>query len=342
MEYFAGANTVNGFVSLFDECFSSVERLFILKGSSGCGKSTFMRRVAEKAIEKGLEYDLIYCSGDSNSLDGVVIPSLSVAVVDGTSPHVMDVKHPCVRESIINLGQFWDEDALLPHKCEIISLTDKKSECYKCAYRALSALGDVFELKRSTVLPYANRNALDEAAFNIADKISGAKGKNKSVFSSAFSQDGIKTLSTFGAVETLYRIKGRLKDELMLSLEQIFTERATEMISSRSAVNKAVPDAFYFPRRNILIASGEVAPCKSAVREKTVSTTRFLNVSALNEKRVLLNGLEKLSSALVSEAQNALALSRRYHNDIEGIYIPAMNFKAMDKFTFDFIKRIFA
>lgn len=342
MEYFAGANTVDGFVSLFDECLSTIERLFILKGSSGCGKSTFMRRVAEKAKSAGIDYDLIYCSGDPDSLDGVVLPSLSVAVIDGTSPHVLDVKYPCVRETIINLGEFWDENALLPHRNEIISLTDSKSESYKNAYRALAALGEIMELRRSAVLPAVDRAGLDEAAFKLADKISAGKGNHTSLFSSAFTQNGIKTLPTFREVDTVYHVKGKLKDELMRSLEQIFLERGTNMISSRSPIDRTIPDAFFFPNRNILISSGETAPCIKANRERTFLTTRFQNSAALSGKRILLNGLEKLFSELCLEAQKELATARKLHEQIESIYIPAMNFKRMDKYTFDFIKRIFA
>ena len=342
MEYFAGANTVDGFVSLFDECFSATERLFILKGSSGCGKSTFMRRVAEKAKSLGMDFDIIYCSGDPDSLDGVVIPSLSVAVVDGTAPHVLDVKYPCVRETIINLGEFWDGTALLPHRQEIIALTDQKSDSYREAYRALAALGEISELKRGIVLSAVDRNGLDEAAFRLADKISAAKGKHISLFSSAFTKNGIKTLTTFSEVETVYHIKGKLKDELMRSLEQIFLERGTEMVSSRSPMDRAIPDAFFFPSRNILIASGDTLPCIRANREKSFVTTRFQKSALINSKRILLNGLDKLFSELCIEAQKNLAAARKLHEQIENIYIPAMRFKQMDKYTFEFIKRIFA
>ena len=79
MELYAGANTRYGFVSIFDECFKDIARIFILKGSSGCGKSTFMRRVAKKAYESGLTVDIIRCSADPDSLDGVIVHELGVA-----------------------------------------------------------------------------------------------------------------------------------------------------------------------------------------------------------------------------------------------------------------------
>jgi len=186
MEYFAGANTRNGFVSIFDECFKDIKRLYILKGSSGCGKSTLMRRVAEKAQKLGMPVDYIYCSADCESLDGVILPTQSVAIVDGTSPHVMDVKYPCVRETIVNLGQFWDESKLMPKREEIIEFTDKKSAHYKNAYKCLNAVGSVEDMKKQLLSRAVLRDKMDSLAIRIAEKAIMNKGKIKYVFASLF------------------------------------------------------------------------------------------------------------------------------------------------------------
>ena len=44
--YFAAANTYKGFESFFDEIFNTekLERIYILKGGPGAGKSTLMQR----------------------------------------------------------------------------------------------------------------------------------------------------------------------------------------------------------------------------------------------------------------------------------------------------------
>ena len=65
-------------------------------GKSGCGKSTFMRRAAAALEERGLESVYIHCSGDPDSLDGVIFPAIGTAIVDGTAPHGMDtLGHRC-------------------------------------------------------------------------------------------------------------------------------------------------------------------------------------------------------------------------------------------------------
>ena len=100
VRYFLGANSPAGFYSLYDQLIDPAEAdaVFILKGGPGCGKSTLMKRVAAAAEERGLQVEYIRCSGDPDSLDGVVIPQLNsldaillpekkTAIVDGTAPH---------------------------------------------------------------------------------------------------------------------------------------------------------------------------------------------------------------------------------------------------------------
>lgn len=122
---FAGVHTRSGFVSLFSE-FKEVfnlKKLFILKGCPGCGKNTFMKNFRksfpdEKAI-------LICCCADPDSLDGVIFPHLGVAMVDGTSPHVIQPLDD--NDVVINLSPNVMEN-------EYNKLTKRREKCYKKVY----------------------------------------------------------------------------------------------------------------------------------------------------------------------------------------------------------------
>ena len=88
IQYFLGANSPTGFYSLYDHLLSPEEAraIYILKGGPGCGKSTLMRKIGAWAEEAGLETEYILCSGDSDSLDAVILPAVGTAIVDGTAP----------------------------------------------------------------------------------------------------------------------------------------------------------------------------------------------------------------------------------------------------------------
>ena len=87
--FFLGANSPSGFYSLYDQLLPAQEarRVFLLKGGAGCGKSTLMKRVAAALEEAGERVEYIRCSGDPDSLDAVIFPGLSSAIVDATAPH---------------------------------------------------------------------------------------------------------------------------------------------------------------------------------------------------------------------------------------------------------------
>ena len=125
MSYFAGANTVNGFVSYYGQIFGEIERTYIIKGGSGTGKSRLMKEIADAAESKGREVEYFYCSFYPSSVDGIIVDG-SLAVIDGTAPHVYEPSLPGVKENLIDLGAFWDEKILACRGDEIRTLLRRK------------------------------------------------------------------------------------------------------------------------------------------------------------------------------------------------------------------------
>ncbi len=342
MEYFAGANTRRGFVSIFEECFSEIKQLYILKGSSGCGKSTLMKKIAKRGESLGFEIHRIYCSGDPNSLDGIIIPQLKTAIADGTAPHNMNVKYPCVRENLVNLGQFWDRDKLMPHKDEIIDLTDTKGNYYKNAYRLLSASGEAEDICRDIYRPALNRKKLEEDAFRICQDITEPRsGKTQSLLCSAFAYNGLKVLETFGEIETLVKIEGFASQELLKAIKLIAIETQTKAILSLSATDTENIDSIYFPNKRLLFTNLENHPCSKFNKEEKISTTSLFDIPSLSCSKTRLSVFENLSKELKKEARKELFEARQCHDKLESIFIPAMNFPLLNEYTENLIDTVF-
>lgn len=136
LHYFAGGNTARGFFSLYDSNFEGLEKVFILKGGPGIGKSTLMKKIAADWLEKGQDVEYIHCSSDPDSIDGVICPTLKIGIVDGTEPHVVEPKAPGAIEEYVNLGDAWNSQKLGTDKEEIIRLMDERKEAYNQAYNA--------------------------------------------------------------------------------------------------------------------------------------------------------------------------------------------------------------
>lgn len=140
-QYYLGANSVHGFYSLYDNLCppDGDDFLWVIKGGPGCGKSSFMRRIAEAMANSGHDVQYILCSGDPDSLDGVYFPALHVGYVDGTSPHVQEVAYPAASGLYLDLGQFYDRAALIESRKRIRALNLSYKGLYASAYRLLAA-----------------------------------------------------------------------------------------------------------------------------------------------------------------------------------------------------------
>ena len=138
---FPGSNTSKGFYSFYRYILTqdNANRILCLKGGPGTGKSSLMKKVGKYFFAKGYNIEYHHCSSDSNSLDGIVVKELNVAILDGTSPHIVDPITPGAVDEIINLGDALDIDKLTPHKKEIIALNREISKNFKRAYRFLGS-----------------------------------------------------------------------------------------------------------------------------------------------------------------------------------------------------------
>ena len=85
---FPGGNTAFGFYSFYDDIIKNAfTKLFILKGGPGVGKSTLIKRIGSHLLQQGYDIEYHCCSSDKNSFDGLLVPALGIAIVDGTAPH---------------------------------------------------------------------------------------------------------------------------------------------------------------------------------------------------------------------------------------------------------------
>ena len=190
---FAGGNTAQGFYSCFEDILPPAQRrrMFYIKGGPGVGKSTLMNRVAKAATEAGQPVEFFHCSSDPDSLDGIALPQLGWAMMDGTAPHVYDPVIPGARDTLLSLGDFLDEDVMRPKAKEIDRLQQEISQRFRRCYRFLSAAGQLGKLCDA---PYELRNdALHQLAQEWTADLPrrGGHGSCRRLFSSAFTPKGL-------------------------------------------------------------------------------------------------------------------------------------------------------
>jgi len=344
--FFLGANTPSGFVSKFDQLANPADgwRTYIIKGGPGCGKSTIIRRVAH-AFENDTNLEIIVCSSDADSLDGVIIPSKKICVVDGAHPHLLEPVYPGAVESIVDLTSCWNEETL--HSCreEIISLTQNISRCYdySCRYLAAAAalLGDSYRLALGCVnIPKLNGYLNRLSAKELKQK-SEKPGKEKVRFLTAVTNKGIikHTDSAKKLAERIYLIGDEYGAVSRLMLHHI---RAGALAGGYDVVSCYCPLAPFEKLEQLFIPElslGFMTSNRFHNFDFELSPYRIINCQRFTEneklkdhkKRITFN--RKAAAQMISQAHALLKEAKALHGELENYYSGATDFEKVDALT---------
>ena len=134
------SNTSIGFYSYFEYIINQRKQKNLLsKGRTRAGKSYMMKKIGYEIIGKGLDIEFHHCAADPESIDAIVVPSIKIAIIDGTTPHVAEPRYPGVTGTIINLDEFLNEEGLRKVKDKIIEFTEDNKNIYVRVYKYLAA-----------------------------------------------------------------------------------------------------------------------------------------------------------------------------------------------------------
>ena len=355
VRFFAASNTKEGFVSYFDEIFGEkeCERVYILKGGPGCGKSTFMKKLGKSAEEKGYSCEYFHCSSDPQSLDGIIIKDKRIAVIDGTSPHAVEPKLAGAREIIINLGQSWDTDKLYENREEIKNLSAKKKQHYNDCYGYLYSKDVMDRLVYSLVFPHILFDKLDRSVARLAKSIFGCKrntGTEKIRITQAMSSLGKIRLFTFeDMADTCIFLKEpfwecRLACLYMKGVYELAKMHGAEIYVSFKADKKDEIVALYFPKSGVSVSVYDekaVEKCDRSFKKcKIVNCARFLDMKALSHTKPLRKFYSKLSQNMEKQALESLSYAGKAHADTEKIYRQCTSYTTVENITNKYISEI--
>lgn len=348
-EFFAAANTEEGFYSIFESVFppSALDKIFIIKGGPGTGKSTLMRQIAEYACGRGYSPELYYCSSDTSSLDGIVIPERSCAVIDGTAPHMTDPKYPGACETIISLYGAFDIAALRKRRAEIIGLATENSELYHAAYRFLSAAGRVHREIEESALGTYNREKAAGAQRRLlrAMKLpTGRAGRSEVRYVDAIGTSGSVHLPTFEKTAgTVYTVSDKygLGGYFLTSFCELCESLGISLVKCPSPLRRDRIESLYIKEADTLfyICRDEE---KLKASDRNINILRFADKGRLSAMRRKLKFSGRCYDCLMRAAEENLAGVRRAHAALEAIYGENIDFSAVESQRDAILRDIFA
>lgn len=332
-KYFAAANGYSGFRSYFKSVFNPTEylRLFILKGGPGTGKNTLMKEVHDKLASSVNSSELIYCSSDTSSLDGVILKSEEgcVALIDGTAPHSCDPIYPGCIDEIVNLGEFWNSDKLSEDREKITTISKNKSMAYDRAYTFLKLAG---ECERSIdEIVYDSYNAKEEIS-EIHPQISSTR------LIDAFGKDGPFELDTlYGIAKKSISVVG------IWGCEQLYFKSLISMYSNNDvviypfALSSEKIKAVYIKSEDTAYIAGSLNPTSCT---DILDISDLLDYKKIKENEPYLQRLSATKESLLWNSIDAFKEASKSHFQLEEIYKSNMDFSSLSSIKDVLINKI--
>jgi hypothetical protein len=349
---FPGGNAPAGFFSYYQYILpqDKANHIFCIKGGPGVGKSTFMKKIGQAMGEKGHPVEYLHCSSDPGSLDGLVIPELNIAFIDGTSPHVVDPKNPGAVDEIINLGECWRLSGIKEHKQDIMDDNRAVGKLFARVYRYLGAAKKIYDDIDAIYTEYIEDTAADIELLKISHLFEGyEKGKKlgaeRKLFASAITPDGPMHYldSLMQDYRDVYEISGTGKQP-----------SAFLAMAAAEAVHRGLDvEEYYCPMEpsdkieHLLIPSLSLAfttanryHTVAGLSKKPIDFSKYMDKQALGALADTLLYDREQFNRLMGQAVETLHSAKAMHDHMETYYIPNMDFDAISKRREEILERI--
>ncbi|ABN51672.1 MAG TPA: ATPase [Hungateiclostridium thermocellum] len=340
---FPGGNTSQGFFSYYDYILGQEEanRIICIKGGPGVGKSTFMKKIGKEMVERGYDVEFMHCSSDNNSLDGVVIPSLKIALLDGTAPHVVDPKNPGAVDEIIHLGDFWNEKELRKNKEGILRDNKEVGRTFRRAYRYIKAAYFIYEDNMEIVSRCMDNAKVNKLSDRLKDEIMGDKdiadrqGRDRKLFASAITPNGlVNYLDTLINTDKVYVLKGMPgtgTERVIQKIKEAAVERGYDVESFYCALNPYKLEHLIIPGLNVSITTSNDYHSANVENTAEYNLDEYLDMTELGKYQETLENNKKNFEMLLDTAIKTIAKAKAFHDSMENYYIPNMDFDAVER-----------
>jgi len=185
------SHTSQGFHTFIPDLLQGIPKIYILKGAPGSGKSTFMRLLGESFSEQGYEVEFWVSAADPASPEGVLIPQLQAAVVNGSLAYPIDPRYPGLTGDIIYMGDYWDKHLIQQYGQKIMELCDDQEQHRHQAAAALNSAAAVKETVKQQAAAYLDLGKMHQLIDHLAQEILASYQAEKHYFASAVTAEGM-------------------------------------------------------------------------------------------------------------------------------------------------------
>lgn len=333
---FPGGNTSKGFVSFHDNIIgTNRNKLYILKGMPGGGKSSLMKEIGRRASEEGFTLEYHHCPSDPNSIDAIVIKELKIGLIDGTPPHPVDPLYPGLTEDIVDLTRYINKEEIKAYKDKLIKAREDNKKAYGKAFnyfKAAKCVYDEIENTNKTNVDFKKVNDLSKKYIDEIFKKTVSLNYNhefevRYLFSSAYTPEGyydyIETI--LDGMENIYYLQGEIGTGKSTFLNRIVEESRirnfhVEIYYDSILVDKI--ESVLIHELNTIISSNDLAKKYS---HTLIDFNQYFNNFKINEDDY------SIYDFLIKKGIEGLKDAKKNHFILESSYKEFVDYEGIDE-----------
>ncbi|MDD3428980.1 MAG: hypothetical protein PHG02_03100 [Oscillospiraceae bacterium] len=343
LDFLLGAVSPMGFAGYFSTVVKQGEwRSVLIKAGPGCGKSTLMKKVADAFAEQGKTVELIHCSSDPDSLDGVICSEAKFCILDATAPHTLEPQYPVAVEEVLPLFQYMRSEILRPHQSEVVGYFNQCKILQERAVRYITAAGSLIMDSMRTAAMSVNIPKAEKYAKTLVQKMPNLNkcGQEEIRLLSAitlrgplFYKDTIEKLAK--DIVVLHDDYGAVSSIILRSVRTALLEKGYDIITCYCAM------APYEKIEHIFVPALGKAWCTSNAthtlqlpKQKNIHClARFCNLDSLNLRKKRLQFNKKATRELFAQASLLQAEAKAAHDKLETYYVAALDTTGINEAT---------
>lgn len=331
--FFLSANTPEGLLTRYDRLYQPDEgwKAVILAGGAGACASDILEKAGHMLEEAGSPVEYILSSIHSDRLDAVAAADRKLCVIDSSPPHSLSPEYPGIVESVVNMGDFWDEKALSRNRDAVLTFSARMDASCDRAYRFLSAASSLTGDTTRLALDCADTLKLETYAAHLAKREFPSKnrqGKETLRFLTAVTPDGVVNL--FDSVTASYSRVFAIEDEYGIGKTLVSKLRSAALSAGYDVIScncplfpEEKPEHLLIPERSTAFVTSSHYHRYTGPVFRHVHMRRFLDSDLIRLRRPRISFNRRASRQLIDESILLLSDARASYDMIQSCYTDA-------------------